>query len=301
MLNPRQIEAFRTVIVTGGITAAAQALNVTQPAVTRLIQDLQYALGLPLFVKRGSRLVPTNEALSLYREVERQFVGLERIENAARNLRDGRAGSLRVAALPAFNVGFLPRVVGRYLKQKPDLEIAIYGSISSQVVDWVTSGFCELGFAQLPLDFPGIDIEILPAMAPVAVLPTGHRLAAKAVLAPEDFVDEPFISLEQSTQLRYRIDALFSAHRVARQTRVETPLSMIACGLVAAGAGLSVVDPFTAEEYRGKGVEVRPLRPSVTYDIAIIWGAGRFRSAVAQDFAETVRTAALDFAGTAAA
>lgn len=301
MLNPRQIEAFRTVIVTGGITAAAQALNVTQPAVTRLIQDLQHALGLPLFVKRGSRLVPTNEALSLYREVERQFVGLERIENAARNLRDGRAGSLRVAALPAFNVGFLPRVVGSYLKQKPDLEIAIYGSISSQVVDWVTSGFCELGFAQLPLDFPGIDIEILPAMAPVAVLPTGHRLAAKAVLAPEDFVDEPFISLEQSTQLRYRIDALFSAHRVARQTRVETPLSMIACGLVAAGAGLSVVDPFTAEEYRGKGVEVRPLRPSVTYDIAIIWGAGRFRSAVAQDFAETVRTAALDFAGTAAA
>lgn len=300
MLNPRQIEAFRTVIVTGGITAAAQALNVTQPAVTRLIQDLQYALGLPLFVKRGARLVPTNEALSLYREVERQFVGLERIENAARNLRDGRAGSLRVAALPAFNVGFLPRIVGSYLKHKPDLEIALYGSISSQVVDWVTSGFCELGFAQLPLDFPGIDIEILPAMAPVAVLPTGHRLAAKAVLTPEDFVDEPFISLEQSTQLRYRIDALFSAHRVARQTRVETPLSMIACGLVAAGAGLSVVDPFTAEEYRGKGVEVRPLRPAVTYDIAIIWGAGRFRSAVALDFAETVRAAALDFAGTVA-
>lgn len=301
MLNPRQIEAFRTVIVTGGITAAAQALNVTQPAVTRLIQDLQYALGLPLFVKRGARLVPTNEALSLYREVERQFVGLERIENAARNLRDGRAGSLRVAALPAFNVGFLPRVVGSYLKQKPDLEIALYGSISSQVVDWVTSGFCELGFAQLPLDFPGIDIEILPAMAPVVVLPTGHRLAAKAVLEPEDFVDEPFISLEQSTQLRYRIDALFSAHRVARQTRVETPLSMIACGLVAAGAGLSVVDPFTAEEYRGKGVEVRPLMPAVTYDIAIIWGAGRFRSAVALDFAETVRAAALEFAGTVAA
>ncbi|TQI74294.1 DNA-binding transcriptional LysR family regulator [Bosea sp. AK1] len=300
MLNPRQIEAFRTVIVTGGITAAAQALNITQPAVTRLIQDLQYALGLPLFVKRGARLVPTNEALSLYREVERQFVGLERIENAARNLRDGRAGSLRVAALPAFNVGFLPRVVGGYLKQKPDLEIALYGSISSQVVDWVTSGFCELGFAQLPLDFPGIDIEILPAMAPVAVLPTGHRLAAKAELTPEDFVDEPFISLEQSTQLRYRIDALFSAHRVARQTRVETPLSMIACGLVAAGAGLSVVDPFTAAEYRGRGVEVRPLRPAVTYDIAIIWGAGRFRSAIALDFAETVRAAALAFAGSVA-
>src|SRR4051812_27383298 len=125
MLNPRQIEAFRTVIVTGGISNAARALNITQPAVSRLIQDLQYALGLTLFAKRGSRLVPTNEALSLYREVERQFVGLERIENAARNLREGRAGSLRVAALPAFNVGFLQRVVGAYLAQRPDLEIAL--------------------------------------------------------------------------------------------------------------------------------------------------------------------------------
>jgi DNA-binding transcriptional LysR family regulator len=284
------------VIVTGGITAAARALNITQPAVTRLIRDLQYALGLTLFVKRGARLVPTNEALSLYREVERQFVGLERIENAARNLREGRAGSLRVAALPAFNVGFLPRLVGGYLKQRPDLEIALYGSISSQVVDWVTSGFCELGFAQMPLDFPGIDVEMLPPMAQVAVLPAGHRLAEKAELVPEDFADEPFVSLEQSTQLRYRVDALFSAHGISRSTQIETPLSMIACGLVASGAGLAVVDPFTAAEYRGKGIEIRPLRPPVVFEMAIIWGAGRFRSAVALDFAEQVRSAVLVYA-----
>jgi len=291
MLNPRQIEAFRTVVVTGGVTAAAKALNITQPAVTRLIHDLQYTLGLTLFVKRGSRLVPTNEALSLYREVERQFVGLERIENAARNLREGRAGSLRVAALPAFAVGFLPRLVGPYLKQRPDLEIALYSSISSQVVDWVASGFCEVGFAQMPLDFPGIDIEMLPSVEQVAVVPADHRLAAKAELVPEDFAGEPFVSLEQSTQLRYRVDALFSAHGVTRSTRVETPLSMIACGLVASGVGVSVVDPFTAAEYRGKGIEIRPMRPAVVFDIAVVWGAGRFRSAVARDFAAIVLTA----------
>lgn len=299
MLNPRQIEAFRTVIVTGGITAAAQALNITQPAVTRLIRDLQYALGLTLFAKRGARLVPTSEALTLYREVERQFVGLERIENAARNLREGRTGSLRMAALPAFNVGFLPRLVGHYLKQKPDLEISLYGSISSQVVDWVTSGFCELGFAQMPLDFPGIDVEMLPPVPYVAVLPAGHRLAAKAELRPEDFAGEPFVSLEQSTHLRYRIDTLFAAHGVSRSSQVETPLSMIACGLVASGAGLAVVEPFTAAEYRGRGIEVRPLRPTVAFDMAIIWGAGRFRSAVALDFAEQVRSAVQAYADAA--
>lgn len=291
MLNPRQIEAFRTVIVTGGVTSAAKALNISQPAVTRLIHDLQYILGLTLFERRGTRLVPTNEALSLYREVERQFVGLEQIENTARNLRDGLSGTLRIAALPTFNVGFLPRLVAAYMNDKPGLEVAIYGSISSQVVDWVATGFCDIGFAQYPLDFPHIDVEQLPSVPAVAVLPEGHRLAEKAVLGPQDFVDEPFVSLAGSTQWRYRTDALFSAARVNRQTRVETPLSMIACSLIASGAGIGIVDPYTAVEYRGHGIVVRPFRPTVDYEIGVVWPSGRFRSPLALGFVETVRAA----------
>lgn len=291
MLNPRQIEAFRTVIVTGGITSAARALHISQPAVTRLIHDLQYALGLTLFERRGTRLVPTNEALSLYREVERQFVGLDRIESAARKLREGEAGRLRIAALPTFNVGFLPRLVGGFLKKKPGLEVSIYGSISSQVMEWVASGFCDVGFAQSPLDFPNIEVELMTPVPGVAVLPEGHRLAEKTVLEPADFADEPFVLLEQSTPMRYHTDALFSAARISRVSRVETPLSMIACSLVAAGAGLSIVDPFTAAEYHGRGVVLRPFRPAIYYDVGVVWGAGRLRSTLALDFVETVQAA----------
>lgn len=291
MLNPRQIEAFRTVIVTGGVTAAAHALHISQPAVTRLIHDLQYALGLKLFAKRGTRLVPTNEALSLYREVERQFVGLERIERAAKNLREGQSGRLRIAALPTFNVGFLPRILGRFMLDRPGLEAAIYGSISSQVVEWVASGFCDVGFAQGPLDFPNIEVDMLAPVPGAAVLPEGHRLAEKSVLEPEDFIGEPFVSLEQTTPMRYRIDAIFSSAGITRQTRVETPLSMIACGLVASGAGVTIVDPFTAFEFSGRGVVVRPFRPAVLYEIGIVWASGRFRSALALDFAGEVRAA----------
>lgn len=291
MLNPRQIEAFRTVIVTGGVTSAARALHISQPAVTRLIHDLQYTLGLTLFERRGTRLVPTNEALSLYREVERQFVGLEQIQNAARNLREGLSGSLRIAALPTFNVGFLPRLVAAYMKDKPGLDIAIYGSISSQVVDWVATGFCDIGFAQYPLDFPNIDVEALPSVPAVAVLPEGHRLAEKAVLEPTDFIGEPFVSLAGSTQWRYRTDALFAAARVTRPMRVETPLSMIACSLVASGAGIGIVDPYTAYEYRGRGIVLRPFRPTVLYDIGVVWPAGRFRSPLALGFVEKVQAA----------
>ncbi|WP_210202552.1 LysR substrate-binding domain-containing protein [Alsobacter soli] len=284
MLNPRQIEAFRAVIVMGGVTAAAQALNVTQPAVTRLVHDLQRSLGLPLFVRRGSRLVPTEEAMALYREVERQFVGLDRIARAARDLREGRAGTLRVAALPAFNVGFMPRAVGEFMAERPELDVSLYGSISSQVTDWIASGFCEIGFVQMPIESAHLVIEPLVSAPAVAVLPAGHPLGAKPALMPEDFAGEQFVSLENSTQLRYRIDAVFSQARVSRRTRAETPLSMIACAMVAAGAGLSIVDPFTAAEYDGRGVVIRPFRPQIQLEVAAIWSSQRSRSGIAQQF-----------------
>ncbi len=101
-LNPRQIEAFRAVVLTGGVGMAAKLINVTQPAVSRMIRDLQQQLGLTLFERRGTGLVPTSEALSLYAEVERAFVGLERIAQMADELRTRRAGFLRIAALPAW-------------------------------------------------------------------------------------------------------------------------------------------------------------------------------------------------------
>jgi DNA-binding transcriptional LysR family regulator len=288
MLNPRQIEAFRAVIVMGSVTGASQALNVTQPAVTRLIHDLQRSLGLPLFVRRGSRLVPTEEALALYREVERQFVGLDRIARAAGDLREGRAGTLRIAALPAFSVGFMPRAVGEFMVERPELDVALYGSISSQVVDWIASGFCEVGFVQTPIESAHLDIEPLVSAPAVAVLPAGHPLCAKTVLEPADFAGERFVSLENSTQLRYRIDAVFSQARISRQSRAETPLSMIACAMVAAGAGLSIVDPFTAAEYDRRGVEIRPFRPLIHLDVACIWSARRSRSGIARQFVSFV-------------
>ncbi len=69
MLNPRQLEAFRAVMLSGGVTPAAELIGVSQPAVSRLIHDLQRALGLRLFERHGARLLPTGEAHSLYREV----------------------------------------------------------------------------------------------------------------------------------------------------------------------------------------------------------------------------------------
>ena len=85
-LNMRQIEAFRAVYQTGGMTSAGQMMNITQPAVSRLIRDLEAEIGLALFVREGTTIAPTPDAASLYEEVERSFHGLDQVALFARDL-----------------------------------------------------------------------------------------------------------------------------------------------------------------------------------------------------------------------
>src|SRR2546429_4375845 len=115
-INSRQVEAFRAMMLTGSVTDAAKLMAVTQPAVSRLLRDFQALLKTELFERRGSGLVPTAAATALYIEIERSFVGLERITPAAQEIRSRRTGTLRIAALPALSNGYLPRFGGRVLE-----------------------------------------------------------------------------------------------------------------------------------------------------------------------------------------
>lgn len=283
-LNSRQVEAFRALMLTASTTRAAELMHVTQPAVSRLVRELQEAVELRLFERRGTRLVPTNEALALYAEVERSFVGMERIAQAARELRTRRAGVLRVAAMPALCNGFLPRFTGGFLAERPRVDLALFGLVSHIVLDWVVSDQCDVGFAAAPVEHAAVKSEKMPAVPYVAVLPEGHRLARRKVLRPRDLAGEPFVSLGPTTPSRFRVDDVFSRHGLVRTIRVETPLSEIACALVASGVGVSIVDPFTAGEYSTRGVVSRPFEPALQFQVAAIYPAHRSLSPVTREF-----------------
>lgn len=288
-LNPRQIEAFRAVVLTGSVGAAASLINVTQPAVSRMLRDLQQHLELTLFERRGTGLVPTSEALSLYAEVERAFVGLERISHMATELRTRRAGFLRIAALPALANGFLPRFLGRFLAERPRLDIVLSGLVSHAVLASVAQGQCDLGFAEASMEHATVQRETMPVAPYVAVLPEGHRLARKKRLRPKDFEGESFISLGPSSLSRFRIDRVFAEHGVTRIMRIETPLSEIACSLAGSGAGVTLCEPFTATEYATRGIVVRPFEPRIEFEFASLYAAQRSMPPVAREFIDGFR------------
>jgi DNA-binding transcriptional LysR family regulator len=223
-INLRQVEAFRAVMLSGSVTAAASMMGITQPAVSRLLRDLQSLLKMPLFEKRGTGLVPTAAATALYAEVERSFSGLDRISAAAEEIRTRRTGMLRVAALPALANGFMPRFAGHFLKDRPNLSFSLFGVISPLVIDWVLNLQCDLGFAEAPMAHAGLPSKRMPTLPRVAILPEGHHLCTKSVLRPRDFEGETFISLTPGSSSRHLIDSVFTKHGISRVLRIETTL-----------------------------------------------------------------------------
>jgi len=300
-INSRQVEAFRAVMLAGSVTEAARLMAVTQPAVSRLLRDFQALLKMELFERRGSGLVPTAAASALYMEVERSFVGLERISSAAEEIRTRRTGTLRIAALPALSNGYLPRLAGRFVMERPNLNLSFFGVISPIVIDWVLNNQCDLGFAEVPIAHSGLSLLRLPALPRVAILPTGHRLTAKAGLVPRDFEGETFVSLAAGTVGRHLVDQAFHRDDVRRVLRVETSLSEIMCGMVSSGVGVGICDPFTAHEFEGRGIIVRPFTPRIDFEFAAVFPPQRSPSPVALDLVETLRQALGELGDTAAA
>ena len=94
MITSRQLEAFRAIMAHGTVTAAAERLGVSQPAVSKILAGLEHEIGYPLFTRIKRRLAPTSEARLLEQEVARLYHSLERVTEVAREIRERQIGDL---------------------------------------------------------------------------------------------------------------------------------------------------------------------------------------------------------------
>ncbi|MEO1747128.1 MAG: LysR substrate-binding domain-containing protein [Pseudomonadota bacterium] len=289
-LNHRQLEAFHALMETGSVTEAADRIHVTQPAASRLIGDLEHAVGYGLFRREKKRLYPTPEALALFEEVDRSFLGLETIAEAAREIGTNRRGLLHIAGLPAMALGFLPKVISAFCGDKPDTSVTLQICSSQRVLQCVASQQFDIGFAEIDTEHPGVDSRLLYEAPMVAILPRGHELLSKDVLVPRDFEKHSFVSLGSNYGPRKRIDAVFLSNNVTRKMQIEAQLSMAVASLVANGAGVSIIDHITASDMEARGlVATRPFLPEINYQYRVLRPSHRPDSLLCSKFLEITK------------
>ena len=285
-MNLRQLDAFRAVMMTGSVTNAAEYLHVSQPAVSRLIADLEHAVGFSLFVReKGSALAPTPEAESFFQEVDRNFAGLGALKKAADDIRNFRSGQLRIASLPALAMGFLPAVIQKFHAQHPSVSVQLQTRSSSTVRQWIAAQQFDLGLAR-PGEYPGVEARLFTSIPGVCVFPPGHRMSRLDVVRPKDFEGEPFISLALEDLSRARIDRVFEKARVTRNIVVETQYAATICGLVLKGVGVSIINPITAMDFIERHLEARRFEPEIQFEDMLCLPKHKPLSRLTQSFLE---------------
>lgn len=267
----RQVEAFRAVMESGGVTAAAALLNISQPSVSRLIADLEASVGFPLFERRGARLVPTAQAQALYETVRRSFTGLDLLDQAARRIRAHPIGALRLAALSALAGAVLPPALKALREAYPEVKVTVESLGQRAIEDRVFLAQADLGLGVAGPTREGVRAEPLVRAPYVCILPAGHRLAARTVIRLADLADEDFVGpMHEADALWFGIDQALAAEGITPRRRLETQHSFPAYAFVEAGLGLAIVEPFSAPMFSRLGVVARKLQPELAVDFAFL-------------------------------
>lgn len=290
MITQRQLEVFRATMERGTVTAAAERLGVSQPAVSKILAGLEAEIGYPLFTRVKRRLAPTSEARLLAAEVARLYHGLDRLSDVAREIRERQIGDLHIYSTPALGRTVLPDVLAGFLKKHAQAHVIFHVRSSTIINQKMVDQQLDLGFSMMPFEHPSMVTEELSRAAAVCVLPREHRLVRRKVIRPADLRGERFLSFPLDGRMRHLVDAVFEQDRIDRRTQIDVYSSAEACALAARGVGVSIVEPFTARDYAKSGIAIVPFEPKIRYLFRAMRPRYRKPSLLADAFLDAVKS-----------
>lgn len=285
-MNIRHLEVFHAVMTNGTASRAAEVLRISQPAVSKGIQELERILGFDLFHRIKGRMMPTAEGQLFFREVEGSFSGLIHLRSAAARIRDFGSGEIRVASLSALSTNVMPKALRAFQALHPNVAITFQARMSSIVKDLVAGGQFDVGLAADEIDVTGVEARPFARYRVAIAMPAGHPLEARQTIEPSDLDGQNFIALSPEDTTRREADIIFAEQGIKPKMMLETPYSTTICAMVQAGLGVGMVNPMTAEPYIGNGLSLRPFAAAVHFRTLMLLPPNRRPSRIVSDFIE---------------
>ena len=257
----------------GSITGAAQTLHISQPSVSRLIGDLERAVGFALFSRVGRRLVATVEAQRFLQAVDGAFMGIDRLHELATTIRTTAGGVTTLGVIPAFSHIVMPEAVRDFYRARPDTRCMIHIRNTPAIVDAVRMQQFDIGVVGRAPPYAGVEVLFHTQVPYLCLLPEGHPAAAgRARLDLHKLAEtEHFVTFGGT----YPDEMLAIDHQLSSRLQQHSRLSAanmpVAASLVRETGALAILDPYTASVARRLGgVVSRPLKQRLNYHIAVV-------------------------------
>ena len=286
----RALEAFDAYLRHGGTQAAADAMGVGQPLVSKLLSGLEKDLGFKLFERRRNHLAPTPEALLFHESVVRTLSALRELDTEAEAISTRKRGNIVIAAQPIFCDTFLLDTIARFKDSHPDVGVRLIDVGLGELLRMIAERTCDIGLGiTLEADAYGAEVTPLGRCEARCALPVNHPRNKPGAIPLPRIRNESFVELSPGSPLRTRIDYLFETIDVRRTIAAELRTLRSVCDLVGKGTGIAVIDPIAELLIDRRRVVTKPLIPTIDWEIALFSPRDKPLSQVARSFVETLR------------
>lgn len=303
-LKTRQLLLLVALDEEGNIHRAAEVLNMTQPAASKLLKDLEDVLGVPLFERlpRGMRATVYGEAM--IRHARTALASLNQAHDEVQELKAGRFGQVSVGAITTPGIMLLPQAIARVKQAHPALRVSLQVETSDVLMERMAQGRIDILVARLfaQHDKTALRFEALAEEPVIAMVRPGHPLLGVHNLTLRDLNGWGWIVPPEGSVLRHRFDLMF------REESLETPANLIETGallfmtkMIAQGDMIGLVAGDVGRYYeQHKLVAVLPIELPCRMDaFGLITRTDRPLSPAARVMLSAVKSVAAEMYGVA--
>lgn len=266
----REFEVLHAVLRHGSAGAAARALGITQPAVSRAIASLEARLGRRLFDRHAHALAPRAEALALDDGAQAAIAALSRL---VQGVETRRRTPLTLVTTSTMAQAFLAPRLPQLLAGWPELALQVEIASSAALVTAVADGVADLGLLDQFAGHASLSTIVVRRGPAAIAMPAGHALAASPIVSLAALAETPLVALPRRFPLRAALDRAFRAAGLVPIIALEAATSLFAAEMVRAGIGVAALNPFPLAPHV-PGLVFRPLGLEIPLETALILPSG---------------------------
>ncbi|MEU5691951.1 LysR family transcriptional regulator [Actinosynnema sp. NPDC020468] len=255
VLNFAQLRAFVAVVDEGGFGTAADALGLTQSAVSHAVAALERTLGQPVLTRQGG-VTPTAFGAEVLGHARTAVAASSAITDLSNRRQGVPRGTVKMAAPPTVCQGLLPDLLAGWRVTHPGIEVRVFEGEDDEVADWLHNGTVDIAVL---VDPTGTGGRLVGEDAFHALLRNDHPMAGEPVVRVRDLADDPFLisrgGCERHVRQAHQGTPFNPVHRVRE---LATLFAMVRSGI-----GVSIV-PGLAAGMLQPGLKLVPLTPRLT-------------------------------------
>ncbi|WP_028403254.1 LysR family transcriptional regulator [Ectobacillus panaciterrae] len=283
----QQFEYFQTLARMQHVTRAAEALSISQSALSRSIARFEDEIGVPLFERQGRSIRLNKYGHIFLKRVDSMMKEFNEGKQEIQDLLDPEQGEVSLGFLHTLSTNLIPDLIASFRSNYPKINFRLGQGPSHTLLEQLQLGDFDLCLIA-PMEIkPPFQWRPLWSEELFVIVPKEHKFARHETITLEEIADETFIHLKKGFSLRIAIEQLFKEAGITPKITFEGEEADTVAGLVAAGLGISILPNLKGTD-QSKISQIRVQWPKCQRTIGIAWVEGRYLSPATQQFKQFV-------------